>query len=416
MASTISKLPSLEPFLNLITPTIRCQVPNLAAHYSSGSSSSDSEDDKDQSDLSSSYSGDDQEDSEVESESWTEELETFPAKYRKPARLSKHIRVGRVSGERRLPHARPATFDILTKTPTIFVSKIPQIKRLCDQSLDDRLTLIRRPPGFGKTSLLSMMINILDINHREEFCQVFPHYSPLDDDVLVLYLNLDNLSSDIAAFRASLIAYMNTALGSFLSRYRDLLDLNQHEINHRMYLGRHCSNFTWVMNLAISCNTRVVILIDNLNAPLMKSTEDNIEDIRSVLDRLLVAPIEAAIRKGSVIGGVAVASPLSHEPDWTPFPPGSSYRTHVFDNITIDRSESDVVNRCLGFTKSEISALTAERLPAEDVEPFVNDVVGRVDAFDSKFHLPRTYSMSGVLDELRKRTGQSASEPLVPLP
>ncbi|KAF9024060.1 hypothetical protein BDZ89DRAFT_1069439 [Hymenopellis radicata] len=371
MASTISKLPSLEPFLNLITPTIRCQVDESGSasphsddsDYTSGSSSSDSDDDKDQSDLSSSHSGDDQEDSEVESESWTEELEAFPAKYRKPARLSKHIRIGRVSGER-------------VSSLHIKIDYYIQVKQLCDRSLDDRLTLIRRPSGFGKTSLLSMMINVLD-------------------DVLVLYLNLDDLPADSVVFRAGLISCLNAALRSFLTRYRDLLGLTQHEINRRLYTGRRGSIFTWVMDLARRCGNRVVILLDNINAPLIKSTEDNIRDIRASLDILLVSPIEAAMDMG---------------------PSSEAFRTHVFDNITIDRSEWEVVNRCLGFTKSEISALAAERLPAEDVEPFVDDVIRTVDAFNPEFNLPSTYSMSGVLAQLRKRTGQPDSKPLLPLP
>ncbi len=55
----------------------------------------------------------------------------------------------------------------------------------------------------------------------------------------------------------------------------------------------------------------------------------------------------------------------------------------------------------------EISALAAECLPGEDVEPFVHDVMQTLESFDSIHYSPSTYSMSGVLAKLRKRMGQS---------
>ncbi len=42
-------------------------------------------------------------------------------------------------------------------------------------------------------------------------------------------------------------------------------------------------------------------------------------------------------------------------------------------------------------------SLAAERLSAKDVDAFVDDVIQRVDVFESAFHLPSTYSLSGVL-------------------
>ncbi|KAF9024027.1 hypothetical protein BDZ89DRAFT_1069403 [Hymenopellis radicata] len=427
MASTISKLPSLEPFLNLITPTIRCQVDE------SGSASPHS-DDSEQSNLYSSRSDDDQEDSdsasesEQESDSWVGVLQAAPERYEKPLRLSKHTRVGRVAGERvscrcllllaslnqsqRLPYAEQACFDILVGTPTISVHKVSKIQELCAiQSDECRLTLLRRPSGFGKSSLLGMFMYAVDVNHREEFSRIYgklpAHDLDLEDDVLVLDLNLDRLPSDVTLFRAGLISYLNGAFRSFLMRYRDLLRLTHHEINSHIYnSGRPVSIFSWVMDLVYRRGYSIAILIDNLNAPLIKSTEDNIDDIRGFLDRYLVDPIQAAMHGGPIVGGVAVASPLSDEPHWTRFPPAQGYRDNLFDEITIDKSEWKAAHRALGFSQSEVAALAAECLPTEDVEPFIQEVVRTLHAYVSEYEMLRTYSMSDVLAKLRQRTGQ----------
>ncbi len=135
----------------------------------------------------------------------------------------------------------------------MFVKKLTQVKKLCAESLEGRLTLLRRPSGFGKTSLLSMVVNVLDVNRREEFSRVFGEFSLLDDkpwleeDPLLFHLNLDTLPSDLPVFGAGLNSCMNAALKCFLMRYRDLLLLTPNEINRRIHVGSKASSFSWVM-------------------------------------------------------------------------------------------------------------------------------------------------------------------------
>ncbi|KAF8869333.1 hypothetical protein CPB85DRAFT_1447103 [Mucidula mucida] len=346
--------------------------------------------------------------SEAEPDAWQEGLEAFPSKYQKPVRLRKHICIGRVGGIRRLPFAQRASFDIFVKSPTIFVDKLAQTQQLCDiETLDGRLTLIRRPHGFGKSSFLSMVASIQDLNRREGFCQVYGPSSR--EEALVLCLDLDILPSEPRAFQAGFAKQLHSELRGFLIRYRDLLDISQPEINRRMYNDMRGSAFKWVMEIVALSEYSIVLLIDNLNAPLVKSTEDNIDAIQSILQRSLLEPVHRAMVHGAITGGFAVALPFSEEPAWTQRGRTPGYRRgEFFSGIAGGTSNSDLVNRTFGFSKEEIAGLAAECLAPEDVEPFVTHAMEtRDDRFES-------CSMSHVLAMLRKRIGQDDYEPNYP--
>ncbi len=98
-----------------------------------------------------------------------------------------------------------------------------------------------------------MVVNVLDVNRREAFLQVFGEFSLVDDkpwleeDPLLFHTNLDDLPSDLPVFRASLNSCMNATLKCFLMRYRDLLLLTPNEINRCIHVGGKGSSFSWVM-------------------------------------------------------------------------------------------------------------------------------------------------------------------------
>ncbi|KAF8902475.1 hypothetical protein CPB85DRAFT_1470344 [Mucidula mucida] len=346
--------------------------------------------------------------SEDEPDAWAEGLEAYPLKYQKPIRLRKHICIGRVGGIRRLPFAGRASFNTLVKSPTIFVDKLAQMQQLCDiQTPDSRLTLIRRPHGFGKSSFLSMVGSVQDLNRRPDFCQVYGPSSR--EEALVLCLDLDTLPSEARVFQAGFDKHLHGVLRGFLIRYRDLLGLSQHEITRRMYDDMQGSVFEWVMEIVALSEYSVVLHIDNLNAPLVKSTEDNIDAIQSILQSYLLEPVYRAMAHGAITGGFAVALPFSEEPAWTQRGRTPGYRRgEFFSGIAGGTSNSDLVNRTFGFSKEEIAGLAAECLAPEDVEPFVAHAMEtRDDRFES-------CSMSDVLAMLRKRIGQDDYEPNFP--
>ncbi|KAF9024067.1 hypothetical protein BDZ89DRAFT_1069448 [Hymenopellis radicata] len=424
MASTTPALRTFRPLFNTSAThshAVDSGYDSASPHSNDGddfpesssgdSSSSDSDNDQKPSNESSLNEGhsDPSSDSGDEPNSWTEGLEAYPSNYQKPVRLRKHIRIGRVGGKRCLPFAKWASFDTFVKSPTIFVDKVAHIQQLCDiQTVDGRLTLIRRPHGFGKTSFLSMVGSVQDLNRREEFCQV---YGPsARDEALVLSLNLDKLPSEPRAFRAGFAKHMNSALRGCLIRYRDLLGLSQHEINRRMYDDTQGSAFEWVMEVVALSEYSVVLLIDNLNAPLIKSTKDNIAEIQSIIEWFLLIPVSRAMDDGAITGGFAVSLPFSEEPEWTRRGRTLGFRQEFFNAIAVDNSDSELVKRAFGFSKAEIAGLAAECLSPEDVEPFVNQVV---ETLPDWFY---SYSMSDVLAMLRKRTGQVDYQSPFPFP
>ncbi|KAF8884105.1 hypothetical protein CPB85DRAFT_1567053 [Mucidula mucida] len=343
--------------------------------------------------------------SEAEPDTWQEGLEVFPSK---PVCLRKHICIGRVGGIRRLPFAQRASFRTLVKSPTIFVDKLAQIQQLCDiQTLDGRLTLIRQPHGFGKSSFLSMVGSVQDLNRQPDFCQVYGPSSR--EEALVLCLDLDTLPSEARVFQAGFDKHLHGVMRGFLIRYRDLLDISQPKINRQMYNDMQGSVFEWVMEIVALSEYSVVLLIDNLNASLVKSTEDNIDAIQSILQPYLLEPVYQAMNNGAITGGFAVALPFSDEPAWTQRGRTPGYqRGEFFSGIAGGTSNSDLVNRTFGFSKEEIAGLAAECLAPEDVEPFVNHAM---EMRDDRFEL---CGMSNVLAMLRKRIGQDDYEPNFP--
>ncbi|KAF8897002.1 hypothetical protein CPB85DRAFT_1565629 [Mucidula mucida] len=308
----------------------------------------------------------------------------------------------------RLPFAQRASFRTLVKSPTIFVDKLAQIQQLCDiQTLDGRLTLIRRPHGFGKSSFLSMVGSVQDLNRRPDFCQLYGPSSR--EEALVLCLDLDTLPSEARVFQAGFNKHLHSVMRGFLIRYWDLLGLSQHKITPRMYNDMQGSVFEWVMEIIALSEYSVVLLIDNLNAPLVKLTEDNIDVIQSILQRSLLEPVHRAMVHGAITGGFAVALPFSDEPAWTQRGRTPGYRRgEFFSGIAGGTSNSDLVNRTFGFSKEEIAGLAAECLAPENVEPFVNHAM---ETRDDRFEL---CGMSDVLAMLRKRIGQDDYEPNFP--
>ncbi|KAF8901575.1 hypothetical protein CPB85DRAFT_1439086 [Mucidula mucida] len=179
----------------------------------------------------------------------------------------------------------------------MFVKKLTQVKKLSLRFRKDKSPFyggqcFRRKPS---RSILASFWGVL-VARRQAW---------LEEDPLLLHLNLDDLPSDLPVFGASRTRCMNAALKCFLMRYRDLILLTPNEINRRIHVGGKGSSFSWVMDRLSELGFHVFVLLDNLHAPLLKSTEDNIDEIHTLLNRYLIYPLEASIRTGPIGATVA---------------------------------------------------------------------------------------------------------------
>ena len=61
---------------------------------------------------------------------------------------------------------------------------------------------------------------------------------------------------------------------------------------------------------------RTVVLIDNFNDPIMRATEDTIDDVMEALELMFVSPLQGVIGRGHIAGGAMAGSPWYEEPEW----------------------------------------------------------------------------------------------------
>ncbi|KAF8911725.1 hypothetical protein CPB85DRAFT_1434763 [Mucidula mucida] len=250
---------------------------------------------------------------------------------------------------------------------TIWVNKIPVVDALCPviSRRQDQLALLRRPSGFGKTTFLSTSEFIHDVLNERAVAHAFgprpSSFSYFRGDRLVLPVDLQGVFYDTSEnMCSSANAYLNSIYRSFLRQYAEQLDLfDEDEILSYVHPTSK-DTFDEILTLLTYSGHKLILLIDNFNWPLLKSTPENYIAISHVVLDCISQPF---------------------------------------------RTDDDRVRGAFGFTLPEVQALAAEALGEVEGIKFVDELKQCPAAYRRGDYIE--YSMDDVLERLKPRIGQS---------
>ncbi|KAF8896952.1 hypothetical protein CPB85DRAFT_204282 [Mucidula mucida] len=231
---------------------------------------------------------------------------------------------------------------------------------------------MRRPSGFGKTTFLSTSEFLHESANERPAAHVFGDHPsslpPVRGDRLVLRVDVQEVFYDTGEnMRRSVNEYMNMMIyHDFFVRYAEELDLSD---TANLFHPTSRLTFDELVLLLPRSGHKLIILIDNFNWPLLKSTPENYVEISSFLRDCIIDPFRSALDDGCVVGGAIVGQPLEEEPTWV-----RSALLSQFNQIGCDISDEEQARGAFGFTFSEVQALVTEVLGESEGMKFVDEM------------------------------------------
>ncbi|KIY52392.1 hypothetical protein FISHEDRAFT_55907 [Fistulina hepatica ATCC 64428] len=201
----------------------------------------------------------------------------------------------------RLPEPSMCTFTSFTyRLGTIWADKTHAIDFLSGPGryYSNRLPLIRRPSGFGKTTFVFMLMYYHDCLRACVAERLFPPTACWDPNApepnrhLVLYFDLSKvpLGPD---FREQLIAYIREVIITFVDAYRDVLGLSEstEECVSELSSVGDFDILASLFYMIASHEETIYLVVDNYNAPRLATERldpdgDSIETVDSCLRRI----------------------------------------------------------------------------------------------------------------------------------
>ncbi|KIY52385.1 hypothetical protein FISHEDRAFT_69807 [Fistulina hepatica ATCC 64428] len=220
----------------------------------------------------------------------------------------------------------------------------------------DKLPLVRRPAGFGKTTFLSTLIKYHDCIEPALTDYIFspticwtPN-APEPNQHLVLYFDFSRVPVG-PNFKNDFESYLRQVALKFLDKYDDLLHIPQSTksslgnfgILHRIFV------------LVVHRHYTVYLTVDNFNAMHLKAQSiddadeldgEFVEMVNECIDRAFCQPIEGAthsvVKDGLIVGtsDCGYADPIG-----------------VFDGISYDMTYKSPLRGIFGFTDKEVEQL-----------------------------------------------------------
>lgn len=277
------------------------------------------------------------------------------------------------------------------------------------------LPIIRRPTGFGKTMLLSMMENYVDIDSchapfpsADDALPAYLVSLPARGLLLVLHLDFGRLSlpasMSVPDLERACCAFLSSASAKCYGQYRrrlhdqgdhtvlDIIDFSGLLVCLVLFLAR-CRFADWMLrqSLARMQDCRFFVGIDNYTAPLANGARHVLEPI--IVSKIL-QPIFAAKAQGIVWRGFMLGDDLPGSRRFSPY-----CSSKLFNEQTLDLSWDPVASDILGIAEDEVVALgTALFGPGKDL---LQQVRLHAEVPAEEMDLPsndwRTYSVRDVL-------------------
>ncbi|KAK0447078.1 hypothetical protein EV421DRAFT_180586 [Armillaria borealis] len=330
----------------------------------------------------------------------------------------------------KLPRPRLKDFRELVSTRgVLYVDKTHSLPFLAWGHSHQRIPIVRRPRGFGKTTFLSMFAYFHDCHSAHEFEDLFGPLSAgrrvLSSDYvglvranldLVLTLDLGLLPVlTIDNMETELTRFLHTTLVSFTDKYRAELNGRTHKCMPFFDPG-YCLQD--VVHFAYRAGQTVCLCIDNYTAPLLALPETQRTEIAEALELSLfhtIGPcvIKGYIRKGFIVGEWDVPC----EPDeWAASESRGPYMDtdHGLFHVCVDLTHFPLMQEAFGFVDSEVRKMdeAVGRLPnvdaAGDILNYLNDpqYFARRFLYMGETERRDVYCTDEVLETLAHRSGR----------
>ncbi|PBK97912.1 hypothetical protein ARMGADRAFT_661158 [Armillaria gallica] len=181
-----------------------------------------------------------------------------------------------------IPWTSLTDFNQLATTPgVLFVDKTRPWRRCHEQY---RVPIVRRPRGYGKTTLLAMLAALHDVR-RTDVTFLEGSDAP---ECLVLEFDMNHstlITSSAQDFQSTLNKYVLDTLTNFMQKYKEYLGLTEEQIQDC------CRNFPTngsciiaVMKFVKKSDWPIFLSIDNYNAPIL---EKNVHALKRRLEEIL---------------------------------------------------------------------------------------------------------------------------------
>lgn len=185
----------------------------------------------------------------------------------------------RMGSEPVLPSAIPPSFASICSTPgSVWVDKSDTIQSLLARFRFSWVNVLRRPRGFGKSTLVSMLDAFFDpYTSCAHFPFIFDESIMCDGafrcrgQLLVFHIDLADLSPypitspGIPELEDKCLAFLDTAAVKFYDRYREILKAPPVDTERPGFSPK----FFQVLNWAQDQDYQICFLVDNYTAPFM---------------------------------------------------------------------------------------------------------------------------------------------------
>ncbi|KAJ7206778.1 hypothetical protein GGX14DRAFT_636952 [Mycena pura] len=173
-----------------------------------------------------------------------------------------------------LPRSDDTFVDFCNSPGTVFVDKTQ-----CISLLPDRFRyVLLRPPRFGKSTLLTTLLEYYDIHGADRFAERFGSLAVVQgsqcaarhNQHLCLFINLESFSvySSVADFTARLTNKISSVLGQFLARYCTELSASKEDKS----LSNANITFEAIFKLVRAHNRTLFVTIDDFDSPFRWSS------------------------------------------------------------------------------------------------------------------------------------------------
>jgi len=253
-------------------------------------------------------------------------------------------------------------------TRTNLVNRHRLIERL-DAGLDNKLTLISAPAGFGKTTLISNWINTLDARTAEQGAQRFEH-------VRAAWVSIDERDNDPTLFWHYIIAALQTILPKFGENVQTMLN-SATTFSHEVVVTILINEFVEV-HQNDGASTKFLIILDDYHLITNQIIHDSLNFMLDHLPPFLQLvittradpPLKLSYRHGRLEVNQIRAADLSFSSDES--------AEYLNEQIGLDLSFNDIEaleNRTEGWIAGlQLAALSLQE--QADKHKFVLDFTG----------------------------------------